>query len=105
MFPTPDWVISSPESLARVLAKDLDTWSAQITMFSGSWMKKFTQDAGLVTLELTSYGNKKNLLETEALVVEALESIDVGEIVTGANQRGGNRGKLHSYIFYRPVKL
>ena len=104
MFPTPDWVISSPESLAKVLAKNLDTWSAQITMLSGSWLEKTTNDSGLVTLELTTHGNKMNLLETEKVVVEALESIGVKEIVAGPNQRGGSRGELHSYIFYRPVK-
>lgn len=104
MFPTPDWVVSSPESLVKVLAKDLDTWSTQITMLSGSWLEKSVADGGLVTLALTTYGNKDGLLETEKVVIEALESIGVEEIVTGANQRGGSRGELHSYIFYRPVK-
>ena len=103
MFPTPDYVISSPGSLAKVLAKDLKKWSTQITMFTGSWMKKFTQDAGLVTLELTTWGNKENLLATEAKVVEALESIGVKEIVYGANQRGRSGNQLQSYVFYRPA--
>jgi len=103
MFPTPDWVINSPESLAKVLSKDLEEWSAQITMLTGSWMNKLpVAQTGLVTLELTTYGNKMNLLDTEKLVVEALESIGIKEVVAGANQRGGSRGKLHSYIFYRP---
>ncbi len=104
MFPTPDFVIGSDESLARVLAKDLDTWSAQITMLSGAWLNKSVADSGLVTLELITHGNKDGLLETEKAVVEALESIGVEEIVTGANQRGGGKGELHSYIFCRPVK-
>lgn len=105
MFPSPDWVISSPESLAKVLAKDLDTWSAQITMLSGSWLEKSIHDSGLVTLQLVTYGNKDGLLEAEKVVVEALENIQVKEIVTGANQRGGGRGQLHSYIFYRPAEV
>ena len=106
MFPTPDWVINSPESLAKVLSKDLKKWSAQITMLTGSWLNKLpVGQTGLVTLELTTYGSKTSLLETEKLVVEALESIGIEEIVTGANQRYGIRGKLHSYIFYRPAKV
>ncbi len=103
MFPTPDWVISSSKSLAKVLAKDLDAWSAQITMLSGSWLEKSTNDSGLVTLELVTYGNKENLLETEKVVVEALENIQVKEIVAGANQRGKSVDGLYSYIFYRPA--
>jgi hypothetical protein len=106
MFPTPDWVVSSPESLAKVLAKDLEKWSAQITMLTGSWMNKLpVGQTGLVTLELTTWGNKENLLDTEKLVVEALESIGIEEVVTSANQRGGGRGQFHSYIFYRPEEM
>ena len=103
MFPTPDYVVSSSESLAKVLAKDLEEWSAQITILTGSWLNKSTHDSGLVTLELTTYGNKVELLSIEAVIVEALETIGVKEIVAGPNQRGvGFRGKIHSYIFYRP---
>lgn len=102
---SPDWVINSPEGLAKVLSRDLEKWSAQITMLTGSWMNKLpVAQTGLVTLELTTYGSKMNLLGTEILVVEALESIGIKEIVAGANQRGGSRGQLHSYIFYRPVE-
>ena len=102
MLPAPDFVIDSLDGLSRVLAKDLPAWSAQIVMLSGSWMEKSVADSGLVTLELTTYGSKGGLLEIEKKVVEALENIDVKEIVTGDNQRGISKSQMHSYIFYRP---
>ena len=104
MFPTPDYVVSSPESLAKVLAKDLEEWSTQITILSGSWLEKSVADSGLVTLALTTYGDKVGIFSIEAVIVEALTTIGVKEIVSGPNQRGvGFRGKIYSYIFYRPA--
>ena len=100
---TPDWVIGSPESLANVLAKDIPTWTAQVTMFNGAWIKKGIEPTDLVTLELTTFGKKEELLKMESLIVVALESMDA-EVTTGENQRSHNGHVRKSWIFYKIPK-
>lgn len=101
---TPDWVIGSLESLATVLSKDLPTWSAQVTMFNGAWIKKGTAPTDLVTLELTTFGKKDELLKLESVIVETLENLNATGIMTGENQRSKYGNIRIAWIFYRSPK-
>jgi len=101
---SPDWVIDSPELLIEVLRKDLPKWTAQVTMFNGSWITKGTADTGLVTLELNTFGSKQGLLDIESLVVESLEGIGAEGIMTGDNQRAKYKDARIAWVFYRMAR-